>query len=133
MNDNSRRKCAEFSSEEMRPYKREFQYQGCKLLSLLNSMGYQTINIHICSYIFYLQIILADITIYCKSLHFCEHYGRTSFKFLCVMVLTYFIDTQTSKELIQMDVMCDIHCHKPTYICISFCSLSCFLLEKYDV
>ena len=25
------RKCAEFSPEEMRPYKREFQYQGCKL------------------------------------------------------------------------------------------------------
>ena len=27
---------------------REFQYQGCKLWSLLNAMGCQTINIHIC-------------------------------------------------------------------------------------
>ena len=31
VNGNSCRKCAEFSTEEMRPYKREFQYQGCKL------------------------------------------------------------------------------------------------------
>ena len=31
VNGNSCRKCAEFSPEEMRPYKREFQYQGCKL------------------------------------------------------------------------------------------------------
>ena len=28
-------------------YKREFRYLGCKLWSLLNSRGYQTINIHI--------------------------------------------------------------------------------------
>ena len=40
-------KSAEFSPEEMRPYTREFQYQGCKFWSLLNSMGYQTTNIHI--------------------------------------------------------------------------------------
>ena len=49
---NSCRKCAEFSPEKMRPYARDFQYQGCKLWSLLNSMGCQTINIHI--YFFHL-------------------------------------------------------------------------------
>ena len=32
--------------EEMEPYKREFQYQGSKLWSLLNSRGVQTINIY---------------------------------------------------------------------------------------
>ena len=45
-------KSAEFPTEEMRPYEREFQYQGCKLWSLLNSMGYQTVNIHIYIYIY---------------------------------------------------------------------------------
>ena len=58
VNGNSCRKCAEFSPEEMRPYKREFQYQGCKLWSLLNSMGYQTINIHIYIYIYILSCCL---------------------------------------------------------------------------
>ena len=51
VNGFSCRKCAEFCPEEMRLYKREFQYQGCKLWSLLNLMGYQTINIHIYLYI----------------------------------------------------------------------------------
>ena len=37
-------KCAEFSPEETRLHTREFQYQGCKLLSLLNSRGYQTVK-----------------------------------------------------------------------------------------
>ena len=55
VNGISCRKCAEFFPEEMGPYKREFQYQGCKLCSLLNSMGYQTINIHICIYLFMLD------------------------------------------------------------------------------
>ena len=36
VNGISCRKCADFSPEEMRPYKREFQYQGCNLWSLLN-------------------------------------------------------------------------------------------------
>ena len=47
-------KCAnaEFSPKEMRQYKREFQYQGYKLWSLLNSLGYQTINIRIDLYLF---------------------------------------------------------------------------------
>ena len=44
------RKCAEISPEEMRPYKRGFQYQGCKLQSLLNSRGFQTINLYIYIY-----------------------------------------------------------------------------------
>ena len=57
MNGNSCRKCAEFPPEEMRPYKREFQYHGCKLWSLLNSMGYQPINIHIYIYIYILHLI----------------------------------------------------------------------------
>ena len=50
VNGCSCRKWAELSLEEMMPYERVFQYQGCKLLSLLNSMGYQTINIHIYIY-----------------------------------------------------------------------------------
>ena len=52
MNSISCRKCAEFSPEEMRPYYREFQYQGCKLDSLLNSWsrGFQTINLYIYIY-----------------------------------------------------------------------------------
>ena len=33
-----------FSPQEMRLYMREFQYQGCKLWSLLNARGYQTMN-----------------------------------------------------------------------------------------
>ena len=33
--------------EEMRPYKREFQYQECKVWSLLNSHWYRTFNIHL--------------------------------------------------------------------------------------
>ena len=46
-------KCAkaELSSEEMRLYAREFQYQGYKLWSLMNSRGYQTINIHVYIYL----------------------------------------------------------------------------------
>ena len=55
------RKCAEFSPEEMRPYKSEFRYQGCKLCSLLNSAegDIKTINIHIYLFIFIftLQIV----------------------------------------------------------------------------
>ena len=53
VNVNSCRKCAEFSPVEMRLYKREFQYQGCKLWSLLNSMGYRTINSYIHIYIYF--------------------------------------------------------------------------------
>ena len=51
VNGISYRKCAEFSPEEIRPYMRKFQHKGCNLWSLLNSHGYQTINIHI--YIFF--------------------------------------------------------------------------------
>ena len=50
VNGISCRECAAFSPEEMRPYKREFQYQGCKLKSPLNSREYQTINIYIYIY-----------------------------------------------------------------------------------
>ena len=39
VNGISCRKCIEFTPEEIRPYKREFQYQGHKLWSLLNSQG----------------------------------------------------------------------------------------------
>ena len=46
------RKCTEFSPQEMRPYEKEFQYHGCKLWSLLNSRGYQTINTHIYTFTF---------------------------------------------------------------------------------
>ena len=35
---------------------REFQYQGCKLWSLLNSWGYQIVNIHIHTFTFYIYI-----------------------------------------------------------------------------
>ena len=38
---------AEVSPKELRLYKKDFQYQGCELRSLLNARGYQTINIHI--------------------------------------------------------------------------------------
>ena len=48
------RKYAEFPPEEMRLYKREFQYQGCNLWSMLNSR-YPTINIHIYIYIYLYQ------------------------------------------------------------------------------
>ena len=40
---------------------KEFQYQGCKLWSLLNSRGYQTINIHIYIYIFVMCAINSPI------------------------------------------------------------------------
>ena len=57
VNGISCRKCAEFSPEELRPYGREFEYQWCKLRSLLNSWGYQTINLHIFIYIYrYMKI-----------------------------------------------------------------------------
>ena len=52
VNEISCRKCAEFFPEDMRPYMREFQYQGFKLWSLLNSQGYQTINMHIYIHIY---------------------------------------------------------------------------------
>ena len=52
VNGISCRKCADFSPKEMRLYKREFQCEGCKLLSLLNSRGFQTINLYICIYIY---------------------------------------------------------------------------------
>ena len=52
VNGFSCRKCAEFSPEEMRPYERELQYQGCRLESLLNSWGFQTINLYIYIYLF---------------------------------------------------------------------------------
>ena len=57
MNGISCRKCAEFSPEEMRPYKREFQYQGCKLQSLLNSLGFQAINLYIYIYLFTFMVV----------------------------------------------------------------------------
>ena len=60
------RKCTEFSQEEMILYKREFQYQGCKLWSLLNSMGYQTINIH---------IYISHFSVSFYHLHICISYG----------------------------------------------------------
>ena len=50
VNGISCRQWAEFSPEEMRPYKTEVHYQRCKLWSLLNSMGYQTIIIRIYIY-----------------------------------------------------------------------------------
>ena len=46
VNSISCRKCTEFSPEQIRSYKRDFQYQRCKLQSLMNSRGFQTINLH---------------------------------------------------------------------------------------
>ena len=49
-------------------YKRKFQYQGCKLWSLLNSMGYQTVNIHFYIYIhnMYVTVSRAIRTRFCE-------------------------------------------------------------------
>ena len=60
VNGISCRKCAEFSSEEMKPYKREFQYQGCKLQKSAELTGisdYKNLHLHllitalVCTYI----------------------------------------------------------------------------------
>ena len=49
---------AELSPEEMRLYKREFQYKGCKFWSLLNSRTYHTININVYIHIYILLCLL---------------------------------------------------------------------------
>ena len=67
VNGISCRKCTEFFPGEMILYKREFQYQGCKLWSLLNLMGYQTINIHIYNCLGWSRIMHVNIQLYAKS------------------------------------------------------------------
>ena len=51
VNGISCRICTQLSPEEMNRCKREFQYHWCKLSSLLNSRGFQTINLYIYIYI----------------------------------------------------------------------------------
>ena len=74
VNGTSFRKCTEFSPEEMIPYKIKFQYQVCKLQSLLNSRGFQTINLYIYFYIivaYYANILLSWVSTYPLTLLHC--------------------------------------------------------------
>ena len=112
------RKCAEFSPEEIRPYKREFQYQGCKLWCLLNFLGYQTINIHI--YIYWPRGTLGQScywTGFCRVFffHFFElstleqNLAIASFSnFLCLFSNNRRMADSTNRWPLRMTLMCDL-------------------------
>ena len=72
MNGISCRKCLEFSPEEMRLYKREVQYQGCKLSSLLKARGYQTINGHIYLFVIKIFCVFGKVILHLTSAYYLD-------------------------------------------------------------